>query len=60
VIEDAAAIAEIICRYAVFEAYLQFTSPATDELMRALVQVYAAIMIYLSKAKSCLNQTPAS
>jgi hypothetical protein len=51
VIEGAALIAEIICRYAIFEElYLQSTSPATNELKRALVQSYAAMLIYLSKA----------
>jgi hypothetical protein len=61
VIEGAASIAEIICRYAIFEdVYLQSTSPATDELTRALIQLYAAIVIYLSKAKSYFNQDSAS
>ncbi len=60
-IEGAASIAEIICRYAIFEdVYLQSTSPATDELTRALVQLYAAVMIYLSKAKSYVDQNSAS
>jgi hypothetical protein len=61
VIEGAASIAEIIYRYAIFEdVYLQSISPATEELKRALVQLYAAIMVYLLKAKSYFNQNLAS
>jgi hypothetical protein len=61
VVEGAASIAEIICRYAVFEElYLQPTSPATNELKRVLVQLYAAIMIYLSKARSYFEQNSPS
>ena len=60
-IEGAASIAEMICRYAILEdIYLRSTSPAADELTRALIHLYAAIMIYLSKAKSYFNQNPAS
>jgi hypothetical protein len=60
-IEEAALIAELICRYAIFEElYLQSASPATDELKRALVQMYAAIMVYLSKAKRYFDQNSAS
>ncbi|KFY32484.1 hypothetical protein V493_00153, partial [Pseudogymnoascus sp. VKM F-4281 (FW-2241)] len=59
-IEGAALMAEMICRYAVFEdLYLRSTSLATDELKRALVQLYAAIMIYLSKAKRYFDQNSA-
>lgn len=54
-------MAELICRYAVFEdLYLRSTSLATDELKRALVQLYAAIMIYLSKARRYFDQNSAS
>lgn len=57
VVESAASIGEIICRYAVFEdVYLQSPSSAADELQRALVTFYAAIMIYLSKVKSYFEQ----
>ncbi|KAH6670150.1 hypothetical protein B0J14DRAFT_517196 [Halenospora varia] len=60
VVESAASIGEIICRYAVFEdVYLQSPSPATDELQRALVKFYAAIMVYLSKVKSYFEQNSA-
>jgi hypothetical protein len=59
VVEGAASIAEVICRYAVFEdVYLQSKSPATDELQRALIKFYATIMIYLSKAKNYFEQNP--
>jgi hypothetical protein len=61
VVENAASIGEIICRYAVFEnVYLQSPSAADDELQRALVKFYAAIMIYLSKVKSYFDQKSAS
>jgi hypothetical protein len=60
VVEGATSIAEIICRYAIFEdIYLQSPSAAADELQRALVKFYAAIMIYLSKAKSYFDQNTA-
>jgi hypothetical protein len=39
---------------------MQSPSPATDELQRALVDFYAAIMIYLSKAKSYFGQNTTS
>ena len=56
-VESASSIAEIICRYAIFEdVYLQFPSAATDELQRAVVRLYAGIMIYLSKVKSYFDQ----
>jgi hypothetical protein len=60
VVESATSIAEIICRYAIFEdVYLQSPSAAADELQRALVKFYAAIMIYLSKARSYFDQNTA-
>jgi len=59
--EDAASIAEIICRYAVFEnVYIQSVSIADDELERALVQFYTAILMYLSKAKEYFQENSAS
>ncbi|MCJ1248784.1 hypothetical protein MMC30_006003 [Trapelia coarctata] len=59
-VEGATSIAEIICRYAILEdLYLRHESPATDELKRALVQFYAAIMVYLSKVKSYFDQNSA-
>ena len=60
-VESANSIAEIICRYKIFEkVYLQYPSPAADELQRALIKLYAAILIYLSKAKSYFEQNSAS
>lgn len=59
--ESATSIAEIICRYAIFEdVYLQSPSRAADELQRALVNLYTSIMIYLSKANSYFEQNSAS
>lgn len=56
-VENLTWIAEIICRYAIFEdVYLQSSSTATDELQRALVEFYATIMIYLSKSKGYFDQ----
>ena len=56
-IESAASIAELICRYAIFESvYLQSPSAAADELQRALVNLYTAIMMYLSKANRYFQQ----
>jgi len=46
--------------YLSLRVYLQSTSPATDELTRALILFYIAIMIYLSKAKSYFNKNSAS
>jgi hypothetical protein len=61
VMEGAALIAEMICRYAIFEdVYIQSVSPADHELERALVHFYAAILVYLSKAKSYFEENTAS
>lgn len=60
VVESAASIAEIICRYAIFEAvYLTDSSAATNELRKSLVQFYAAILIYLSKVRAYFDQNTA-
>ncbi|PVH75975.1 ankyrin [Cadophora sp. DSE1049] len=60
VVEGATSIAEIICRYAIFEGvYLQSPSAATNELQRALIKFYAAIMTYLSKARRYFDQNTA-
>ncbi|KAF2194673.1 hypothetical protein K469DRAFT_686660 [Zopfia rhizophila CBS 207.26] len=57
VAEGLARIAELICRFAVTEAlYLQSTSKAATELERAVVNLYANILGYLSKAKQYLEQ----
>ncbi|MCJ1224751.1 hypothetical protein MMC12_001396, partial [Toensbergia leucococca] len=59
-IESATSIAEKICRYAIVEdLYLCHKSPATDELKRALIQSYVAIMTYLSKVKFYFDQNTA-
>jgi len=61
VVESATSIAEMICRSAVVEElYLRSVSHATDELKRALIHLYAAIMVYLSKTKSYFHQNSAS
>jgi len=60
VVESATSIAEMICRSAVVEElYLRSVSHVTDELKRAL-NLYAAIMVYLSKTKSYFHQNSAS
>jgi len=51
----------MICRYAIFEdLYLCHQSPATEELKKALIQFYAAILGYLSKAKGYFDQNSTS
>lgn len=51
----------MICRYAIVEdLYLRHKSLVTDELERALVQLYLAIMLYLSEVKSYFHQNSAS
>jgi hypothetical protein len=56
-VESMAAITELICRYAVVEAlYSMSGSKAAEELERALVEVYAAVIIYLSKSKCYFEQ----
>jgi hypothetical protein len=60
-IEGVASIAELICRYAIIQKYYtQSASTAGDELERALIELYAAIMVYLSKAKCYFDQNSAS
>ncbi|CAO2655499.1 Nn.00g043020.m01.CDS01 [Neocucurbitaria sp. VM-36] len=57
VVEGLVRIAELICRYAVVERlYLQGMSGAKEELERALVRLYAAILNYLSKVKQYVEQ----
>ena len=52
---------ELICRHAILEdLYLGQTSEAAEELQRAFVTLYAAVMIYLIKAKQYLEQRSAS
>ena len=60
-VEGLACMAELICRHAVLEdLYLRQTSKAAEELQRALVTLYAAVLIYLIKAKRYLEQCFAS
>ena len=59
--DGATTIAEMICRYAIVEdLYLRHKSSEVDELKRALVQLYVAIMVYLSEVKSYFDQNSAS
>ena len=56
-IKGAALVAEMIYHYTIFEdLYLRSISLITDELKRALIQLYTAILIYLSKVKSYHDQ----
>ena len=51
-------MARSISRYAVFEnIYLRHSSSATVKLKEALVGLYAAILLYLSKAKAFFKQS---
>ena len=60
VVEGAEVIARMISRYAIFEdVYLQHASNATKELQHALIRLYSAILIYLSKAKQFFDQNSA-
>jgi hypothetical protein len=67
VIDSAATIAEIICRYAAIEeVYIKSTSgstttsPVQEELERALVRFYAAILVYLSKTRKYFREASPS
>lgn len=60
-LESTADIAEYICRNALIESLLKgSSSPAADELGRALVKLYAAILGYLAKARSYYNRNTLS
>jgi hypothetical protein len=59
--EGVASITEMICRYALIESlYSKSTSAAYEELERAFVKLYAAIMIYLSRARKYFTMNSAS
>jgi hypothetical protein len=61
IIESIATIVESIFRCAAVEALYPSTgSAAAIELDRALVHLYAAILVYLSQAKSYFEQNSAS
>ncbi|KAK7403729.1 hypothetical protein QQX98_010501 [Neonectria punicea] len=56
-LESTANIAELICRNALVESLKNgSSSPAADELSRALVKLYASILTYLAKAKAYYRQ----
>lgn len=60
-LERTADIAELICRSALTEGFLKTSSSAVvEELERALVQLYAKILIYLAKARSYYRRNTAS
>ncbi|CAI6226816.1 unnamed protein product [Periconia digitata] len=60
IVEGLTRIAELICRSAVTESlYLHGTSKAAAELERAMVQLYANILVYLSRGKQYLEQVGA-
>jgi hypothetical protein len=60
-VQGIASIVESIFHCAAVEALYPLTgSAAAAELERALVHLYAAIMLYLSKAKSYFKQSSAS
>ncbi len=51
-------IARLISRFSIFQhIYLKPTLLASKDLEEALIRLYAAIMLYLSKAKSFFEQT---
>ncbi|KAL5355017.1 hypothetical protein BJX96DRAFT_170269 [Aspergillus floccosus] len=53
ILEHATSLAELICRYAVFEdLLLRSPSAAVSEMKRALLTLYTTILIYLAKAKA--------
>lgn len=61
VVESMNSIAQLIARYALFESlYLRQDTPAARELEKTVVQLYVRVLIYLSKAKSYLEQNTAS
>lgn len=61
VMEGLTWVAELICRHAVLEGlYLEPMSNVVEELRKALVTLYAAILAYLSKAKQYLEKGSAS
>jgi hypothetical protein len=61
VIESLTFVSEIICRYALVERlYLIPISPASEELQRSLVVLYAAVLTLLSHAAKYFRQNTAS
>jgi hypothetical protein len=63
VIEGLAHIAELICRYALIESLFLYTASktaATAGLERAIVKLYASVLLWLSKARQHLEQSTTS
>jgi HD superfamily phosphohydrolase len=59
--EGVETVASIIARYALFEQfYLDGSSKAKDQLISRLVELYAAVLIYLSKAYHFYNRNTLS
>jgi hypothetical protein len=57
IVEGLARVAELICRFAITEdLYLHGTSNAVEELERAMVNLYASVLVYLSRGKQYLEQ----
>ncbi|ORY03559.1 hypothetical protein BCR34DRAFT_617742 [Clohesyomyces aquaticus] len=55
--ERATAVAEIICRCAIYEDLcLRSSSPSHEELRRSLIHLYISIMRYLSRMRVHFNQ----
>ncbi|KAF9891898.1 hypothetical protein FE257_002861 [Aspergillus nanangensis] len=53
ILEHVVALAEIVCRYAVFEdLFLTSPSAAASELEKAVLGLYTKIMLYLAKSKA--------
>ena len=60
VIESIETVAEVICRYAIVEdLYPHSSSAVGNELEAALIKLYAAILICLSRARRYLEQRTA-
>lgn len=61
VLEKIPSIAELVCRCALAEEItLRYQSPAAGELRRALVQLYASVMVYLAGAREYFEQSTKS
>ena len=60
-VEGMELISNLITRYAIFEdLYLQRTSTVVDQLSQSLVNLYAAVLKYLSEARRYYSQNTAS
>jgi hypothetical protein len=55
-IEFVSTVAELICRYTIVEQLcIGSVSTAKQELQQALIQLYATILLSLSKAVACFS-----